>query len=129
MFFVALVIWCKTSFIFLCSKDFLRIKDGMGKRLGMYCGNETGQNLLVTGDKVEMAFRSDDSVEEKGYYLVFTLVLHGKRDHKEANFTKFIRRAPLKISKILVLRQTITRDSNFQYAKTELLILIAIKNV
>ena len=53
----------------------------MGKRLGMYCGNETGQNLLVTGDKVEMAFRSDDSVEEKGYYLVFTLVLQGKSDH------------------------------------------------
>ena len=58
----------------------------MGKILGVYCGNKTGTNLLVTGDKVEMAFRSDDSrVEQRGYYLVFTLVSHGKRDHKEAN--------------------------------------------
>ena len=54
------------------------------------------QNLLVTGDKVEMAFRSDYRVEQRGYYLVLTLVSqasvssalrvsHVKRDHKEAN--------------------------------------------
>ena len=43
-----------------------------------YCGNKTGQNLLVTGDKVGMTFRSDDSVERRGYYIVFTLVSHGK---------------------------------------------------
>ena len=49
------------------------------------CGNKTGQNILVTGDKVEMKFRSDDRVEQRGYYLVFTLVSQGKRDHKEAN--------------------------------------------
>ena len=90
MLFVALVIWCKRSFIFLCSKDFLSITDRMGRRLGVYCGNETGQNLLVTGDKVEMAFRSDESVERRGYYLLFTLVLHGKRDHKEANFKSIL---------------------------------------
>ena len=45
----------------------------MGKG-GTYCGNKTGQNLLVTGDKVEMTFRSDDNNEQRGYYLVFTLV-------------------------------------------------------
>ena len=50
-----------------------------------YCGNKTGQNVLVTGDKVEMKFRSDDRAEQRGYYLVFTLVSQGKRDHKEAN--------------------------------------------
>ena len=55
------------------------------------CGNKTGQNLLVTGDKVEMTFRSDDKVERRGYYLVFTLVSptsplpHGKWDPKEAD--------------------------------------------
>jgi len=58
----------------LCSKDALRITDGMDKTLGVYCGNRTGQNLLVTGDKVEMTFKSDDKVEQRGYYLVFTLV-------------------------------------------------------
>ena len=82
--FVGLVIWCKTSFIFLCSKDVFRITDGMGRGFE-YCGNESGQNRLVTGDKVEITFRSDDSVEKRGYYLVFTLDSHGKRDHKEAN--------------------------------------------
>ena len=69
----------------------------MGKRVD-YCGNKTGQNLLVTGDKVEMTFRSDDRVEQRGYYLVFTLVSppasvsspsslpYGKWDHKEADY-------------------------------------------
>ena len=69
---------------FLCSKDFLRITDGMGGRFD-YCGNKAGQNLLVTGDKVEMKFRSNDRVEQRGYYLVFTLVSNGKKDHEEAN--------------------------------------------
>ena len=83
--YTVLVVWSKTSFIFLCRKDFLSITDGISRTFGMYCGNKTGQNHLVTGDKVEMAFRSDDVVEKRGYYLVFTLVSQGKRDHKEAN--------------------------------------------
>ena len=82
-------------FIFLCSKDFLRITDATEKGRN-YCGNKTGENLLVTGRKVEMTFRSDDNIEKRGYYLVFTLVSlasvspssalpHGKWDHKEAD--------------------------------------------
>ena len=66
---------CKTSFTFLCSKDFLRINDGIGKILGMNRGNKTvGQNLLVTGDKVEIIFHSDGEIERRGYVLNFTLV-------------------------------------------------------
>ena len=62
----------------------------MGKGV-TYCGNKTGQNLLVTGDKVEMTFRSSDDIERRGYYLVFTLVSqppalpHCKWDLKEAD--------------------------------------------
>ena len=87
-----LVVWCETSFTFLCSKDFLRINDGMGKVLGLYCGNKTGENLLVTGDKVEIIFRSDGEIEQRGYLLNFTLVSspsvsNGKWDHKEADET------------------------------------------
>ena len=95
------VTFCRLSYLvqyiitFLCSKDFLRITDAKGKGLG-YCGNKTGQNHLATGDKVKMTFRSDDKVEQKGYYLVFTLVSQasvsspsslpqGKWDHKEAD--------------------------------------------
>ena len=80
------------------------ITDAMGKEVP-YCGNKTGQNHLVTENKVEMTFISDDKVEKRGYYLVFTLVSppsispppldsqasvsptsslpHGKWDHKE----------------------------------------------
>ena len=78
----------------------------MGKPF-VYCGNKTGQNLLVTGDKVEMTFRSDYKAERRGYYLVITLVSlpsvssllvpqasvstpsalpRGKWDHKEADY-------------------------------------------
>ena len=90
----ALVVCRKTSFTFLCSEDFLRITDGMGRRLD-YCGNKTGQHLLVTGDQVEFMFRTDGKVEQRGYHLVFTLVSsfsvspplvsHGKCDHKKAD--------------------------------------------
>ena len=66
-----------------------------------YCGNKTGQNHLVTGDKVKITFRSDGEIEQRGYHLVFTLVSlpsvsqhlvssasalpHCKCDHKEAD--------------------------------------------
>ena len=94
------MVWCKTLFTFLCSKDFLRITDGMGKRQ-RYCGNKTGQNLRVTGDQVEVIFHSDGEIERRGYLLNFTLVSlpsvsSGKWDHKEADkikleeYTKFI---------------------------------------
>ena len=82
------MVWCETSFIFLCSKDFLRISDGIDKILGLYCGNKTGQN--VTEDKVEIIFHSDGETERRGYVLNFTLVSLlsvsiGTWDHKEAD--------------------------------------------
>ena len=80
-----LVVCLKTLFTFLSSKDFLRITDGMGKTFGLYCGNKTGERLRVTGDQVKLMFRADDKVEQRGYYLVFTLVSHGKWEHKKAD--------------------------------------------
>ena len=82
----SLLVWSKTSFIFLCSNDFLRITDGMGTMLGFYCGNMTGINLLATENQVKILFQSDGKVEKRGYRLVFTLVsAHGKWNHKEAD--------------------------------------------
>ena len=96
----SVLVWCKTSFTFLCSKDFLRITDGANKIFGVYCGNKSGQNLLVTGDKVQIIFHSDDKIERRGYLLNFTLVSpasvspdsvpSGKWDHKEAGKTQGI---------------------------------------
>ena len=87
------------------------------------------QNLLVTGDKVEMAFRSDYRVEQRGYYLVLTLVSQAsvscacgfhtirgtiKKLTKLFKFTKFIWRAlHLKILGVISKTKTGTRDSSF----------------
>ena len=82
---LSLVVLSKT-FTFLCSKDSLRITNGMGMMFGFYCGNMTGKNLLVTGDQLKILFKSDDTVEQRGYRLVFTLVSpQGKWDYKEAD--------------------------------------------
>ena len=83
------VVWCKKSFTFLCSKDFLRITDGINKIFGVYCGNKTGQNLRVDGARVKLIFHSDGEIERRGYLLNFTLVSlssasRGKWDHKDA---------------------------------------------
>ena len=73
--YLASVVWCKTSFTFICSKDFLRITDGMGETFGLYCGNKTtGKNLNVTGERVKLIFHSDGEIERRGYLLNFTLV-------------------------------------------------------
>ena len=69
------------SIYLYCSKDFLRITDGMDKILGNYCGNKTGQNLLVTEDKVQIIFHSNEYTERRGYLLNFTLFSIGKWDH------------------------------------------------
>jgi len=64
----------------------------MGKILGTYCGNQTGQNLRVTEERVEITFHTDGDIERRGYLLNFTLVSspsvsNGKWDHKEADET------------------------------------------
>jgi len=62
----------------------------MDKILGNYCGNKTGQNLLVTDDKVVIIFHTDREIERRGLYVLnFTLVSlpsdsKGKWDRKEA---------------------------------------------
>ena len=87
------MVWCKASFTFLCSKDFLKIADGKDEIFGLYCGNKTaGKNLHVIGDRVKLIFHSDGEIERRGYLLDFTLVSlssfsSGKFDHKEADKT------------------------------------------
>ena len=84
------MVWCKLSFTFLCSKDFLRITDGVEEVFGSYCGNKTAnKNLHVRGDRLKLIFHSDGDIERRGYLLNFTLVSlssisSGKWDHKEA---------------------------------------------
>ena len=87
------MVWSKRSFTFHCSKDFLRITDGIDEVFHVYCGNKTaGKNRHVTGDRVKFIFHSDGEIERRGYLLNFTLVSlssfsSGKWDHKEADKT------------------------------------------
>ena len=73
-------------FYFLYSKDYLRITAGVGGtfgEFGVYCGNKTGENVLVTGDQVRIIFHSDYDIQRRGYLLVFTLVPKGKLEYRE----------------------------------------------
>ena len=77
----------RNSIYLSCSKDFLKITNGMGKILGYYCGKNIGENLLVSEDEVEIIFHTNGDIEQRGYLLNFTLVSNGKWDHKEADKT------------------------------------------
>ena len=76
------------SFVyFRSSKDSLRITDGVGGtfgEFGVYCGNKTGENVLVTGDQVRIIFHSDDNIQRRGYLLVLSLFRYGKWEPREA---------------------------------------------
>ena len=41
---------------------------------GVYCGQKTGQSVLVNGNYVVIIFHSDETGEEKGFHLYFTAV-------------------------------------------------------
>ena len=57
----------------------------MGKTYGVYCGNKTGENVVVTGDLVRIIFHSDNDIQRRGYLLVLTLAREGKWEHKEGD--------------------------------------------
>ena len=61
----------------------MRITYRMDETFGIYCGNKTGQSLLVTGHQVGIIFHSDSNTEKRGFLLVFTLVSRGKWEQKE----------------------------------------------
>ena len=65
------------------SYDYLEIiKDR--RMVGKYCGNRTGQNILLTGDRMLITFHSDYSQERRGFRILFTAGPHGK------NFSQFL---------------------------------------
>ena len=59
------------------SYDYLEVtKDG--KTVGMYCGQRTGQNIILTGDQMLITFRSNSVIEGKGFLIHFTAGPPGK---------------------------------------------------
>ena len=73
------------NFTLLCSRDYLEITNEKNQVFGKYCGNKTGENVVVTGDLVRIIFHSDNDIQRRGYLLVFTQVSEGKWEHKEAD--------------------------------------------
>ena len=59
------------------SFDYLEIVND-GRIVGKYCGQRTGQNILLTGDQILIKFHSDHSEEKRGFLIHFTAYPHGK---------------------------------------------------
>ena len=64
--------------IILRSWDSLRIRNEMNHYFGVYCGEKTGEEVLVTGQYAFMVFHSDASHEKRGFKMHFTPVPFGK---------------------------------------------------
>ena len=54
--------------------DNLKIFSGSNQQFRVYCGQKTGQTVLVTGDYASIAFHSGLAVQGRGFSLVFNLV-------------------------------------------------------
>jgi len=59
------------------SFDYLEIGND-GRMVGKYCGQGTGQNILLTGDRILIKFHSDGSEEERGFLIHFSAGPHSK---------------------------------------------------
>ena len=57
--------------------DYLEVVND-GRMVGKYCGQKTGQNILLTGDRILIKFHSDHSQERKGFRIYFNAGPHGK---------------------------------------------------
>jgi len=46
--------------------------------VGKYCGQRTGQNILLTGNQISIKFYSDVYEERRGFQIYFNAGPHGK---------------------------------------------------
>ena len=53
------------------SFDYLEIVND-GRMFGKYCGNRTGQNIILTGDQILIKFHSDGFWQRRGFLIHFT---------------------------------------------------------
>ena len=74
---IYLFIYLFIYLIYFCSYDYLRITNN-NQTIGTYCGQRSGLNVRVTGNYAVITFRSDRSVQYRGYQLYFFYVPLGK---------------------------------------------------
>ena len=54
--------------------DYLEITDENSTTVGVYCGEQTGHAVDVTGSHIVVTFVSDFWLQERGYLILFTAV-------------------------------------------------------
>lgn len=65
--------------MFLCSSaDYLRISNENNETFGIYCGQRTGQNIIINGEYALLTFHSDFALEERGFQISFTISKYNK---------------------------------------------------
>ena len=52
------------------------------RTIGTYCGQQSGQSILVVGNYAVLAFHSDGIIRHRGYELFFSQVHSGKHDYR-----------------------------------------------
>ena len=60
------------------SYDYLKISNENNYIFGVFCGERTGETVLVTGDYAVMTFYSDYMTQKRGFLISFATVPHGK---------------------------------------------------
>jgi len=60
-----------------CRYDYLTITDDRRNTIGTYCGVQTGQRVLVVANVAVLTFRSDSSVQYRGFELIFSFSPRG----------------------------------------------------
>ena len=63
----------------LLSYDYLEIRNEINNTVGTYCGERTGENVLLTGSQIFITFHSDSSGQRGGFLIHFNAAVpHGK---------------------------------------------------
>ena len=65
-------------FVYFYSFDSLTIANDTNHVFGKYCGEKTGQTVVVTGLYAVVTFKTDPAVADRGFLLVFTPVPLGE---------------------------------------------------
>ena len=65
-------------FFFPDRYDYLTITDDRRNTIGTYCGVQTGQRVLVVANVAVLTFRSDSSVQYRGFELIFSFSPRGE---------------------------------------------------
>ena len=64
----------RTDLSFAPSYDYMKIVNDENHDYGVYCGEKTGQTVLVTGNYAVIIFHSDEVDQKRGFLLHFTAV-------------------------------------------------------